>query len=147
MKYDWLNDDQKKKLQAVYNTVQFKDIVDQAFDNFNLGLYLDARNSTAQYSAFTYMFHLQKILQACNRPDFLAVAGTEAERKEAIAHVEGLIDFFRVLDSESFDTLNDIYEAANASGRHDEAIDTLYNKTREKYRAKLEAMNLSVDPT
>lgn len=141
--YSWLNESQKKKLQAVYNTVQNKDIVDQAFDNLEFNRFVDGSGRAVKFSPMSYLFSLRTVLQACNRIDFLELVGNnQAEQEEVRRHLERLYDFFRVLDSESFSTLSAIEEAAELEELQPGTIDRLYSETKAKYLEKLEAMEV-----
>lgn len=136
--YSQLNESQKKKLQAVYNTVKYKDIVSQAFDALNLGGSPDYFCETSYVSALTIL------LQACNRPGFLDIVNCESDREEIRKQVDSLLQFFRVLENPSFSLLKKIDDAAQASpSRLDEEIDELYNEVLDHYRAKMEAMDIT----
>lgn len=122
-----LNDSQKGKLLAVFNSLENNYIVDVAFSC--LGLESSDSNPGAYYYA------IRRLTKACALKEVQEVLGGPNEAIETIDLLQNLMDFIRVCDGRDFECLTEIKEAMCFS----EDIDELHHQTKQRLIERLKA--------
>ncbi len=127
---DWLNESQKKRLLAVYETVKFKDIERQALDMLKLDEAGARCVSPCEYKNLVVGLMQQIPLNGLEE--------LEAQGYKGI--LWSLYLFFDTLDCDDFYTLRNISDAychSDGSGNYEQAIDKLYRATVEENKENL----------
>lgn len=121
-KADWLNESQKKKLIKVYNSIRTKDITGQALDVLRFNGLTDPTRYISPWHYKTAMISVLRLIS-------LEGASEIIPRRELVEIgdiVESIYKFFDILDSDSFNTLSEVYDAYNYSnGNPDKKINEL----------------------
>lgn len=135
LKADWLNDNQKSKLMAVYNTIRIKDIISQAIEFLGF-----QERGFGTPGVYEFLQAIRLWMRLCARE-----AANDTELKNSYELLERLHCFFDTLNSEDFNVILDIDKACqypDETGGYDNAINELYVETKERITKSFKSMEL-----
>ncbi|SFC07562.1 hypothetical protein SAMN05421747_10421 [Parapedobacter composti] len=134
---EWLDDEDKAKLMAVYSTVRCRDVIGQALQM----LYFDKPNS----SPFDYGTLVRLVIRACSLEPVKRLIGNDERVQEALDLLDNMLTFFDILNGDDFHTLLSIDKACqygDDQGRYSPAIDRLFIETKSTLEHRLKSMEL-----